>query len=76
VFLQKVYNMNNKSVSPSQNFAAEVTKLGAGDEIRRFDVSVLYFDHIVVASMLYFSILKILTDIFFYNLLCYFYHFL
>jgi len=29
--------MNNKSVSPSQNFAAEVTKLGAGDEIRRFD---------------------------------------
>ena len=37
VFLQKLYNMNNKSLSPSQNFAAEVTKLGAGDEIRRFD---------------------------------------
>ena len=40
VFLQKVYNMNNKSLSPSQNFAAEVTKLGAGDEIRRFDGSI------------------------------------
>ena len=37
MFLQNVDNMTNKSVSSSQNFAAEVTKLGAGDEIRRFD---------------------------------------
>jgi len=37
MFLQKVDNIRNKSVISYQNFAAEVTKLGAGDEIRRFD---------------------------------------
>ena len=37
MFLQKVDNIKNKSGSSSQNFATEVTKLGAGDEIRRFD---------------------------------------
>ena len=37
MFLQKVDNIINKSASSYQNFAAEVTKLGAGDEIRRFD---------------------------------------
>jgi len=37
MFLQKVDNIKNKAVSSYQNFAAEVTKLGAGDEIRRFD---------------------------------------
>ena len=37
MFLQKVHNIKNKSGSPSQNFSAGVTKLGAGDEIRRFD---------------------------------------
>ena len=36
-FLQKVDNFKNKSGSSSQNFAAEVTKLGASDEVRRFD---------------------------------------
>ena len=40
MFLQKVDNIKNKAVSSYQNFAAEVTKLGAGDEIRRFDGTV------------------------------------
>jgi len=37
MFLQKIAYIKNKSVGSSQNFAAEVTKLGADDEIRRFD---------------------------------------
>ena len=37
MFLQKVDNIKNKAVSSYQNFADEVTKLGASDEIRRFD---------------------------------------
>jgi len=37
MFLQKVDNIKNKPGSSSQNFAAEVTKLDADDEIRRFD---------------------------------------
>jgi len=37
MFLQKVDNIKTKSCSPSQTFAAEVTKLGAQDKIRRFD---------------------------------------
>ena len=37
MFLEKVDNIKTKSCSPSQTFAAEVTKLGAHDEIRRFD---------------------------------------
>jgi len=39
-FLQNVDYINNKSVSSSQNFAAEVTKLGTNDKIRRFDGTV------------------------------------
>jgi len=37
MFLQKVDDIKNKSGSSYQKFAAEVTKLGADDEIRRFD---------------------------------------
>jgi len=37
MFLQKVHNILNQCGSSSQNFATEVTKLGAGDEIRKFD---------------------------------------
>jgi len=37
MFLQKVDNIKTKSGSSLKNFAAEMTKLGAGDEIRRFD---------------------------------------
>jgi len=37
MFLQKVDNIKNKSGISFQNFAAEVTKLGASDKIRRFD---------------------------------------
>ena len=37
MFLQKVDDIKTKSGSSFKNFAAEVTKLGAGDEIRRFD---------------------------------------
>jgi len=43
MFLQKVDNIRNKSVSSYQNFAAEVKKLGAGDEIRQFDGT--FFKH-------------------------------
>jgi len=37
MFLQKVDHIKTKSGSSFKNVAAEVTKLGAGDEIRRFD---------------------------------------
>jgi len=37
MFLQKFDNIKTKYGSSFKNFAAEVTKLGAGDEIRRFD---------------------------------------
>jgi len=37
MFLQKFDNIKTKSGSSFKNFANEVTKLGAGDEIRRFD---------------------------------------
>jgi len=40
MFLQKVDDIKTKSGSSFKNFAAEVTKLGAGDEIRRFDGTV------------------------------------
>jgi len=37
MFLQKVDDIKNKSGSSSEDFADDVTKLGASDEIRRFD---------------------------------------
>ena len=42
MFLQKVDDIKTKSGSSFKNFAAEVPKLGAGDEIRRF-----YGNHLI-----------------------------
>ena len=43
MFLQKVDKIKNKAVCSYQNFAAKVTKLGASDEIRRFDGNYMYY---------------------------------